>query len=228
MQGKYMVIQLLLLQQFSQTPVKYQVDNNSRNNLTDRQLVNMVLSGDTNAFGIIIKKTEKLVAQIIFKMIINPEDRKDLAQDIYLKVYKKLGTFQFQSKLSTWIAQAGYNTCIDHLRKKKLLFPDDINNEGTAGQSPLDNLSQAFSPENNDSYAGINQKELSKILQEETEKLSPLYKTLIGLYHQEELSYEEIGQITGLPGGTVKSYLFRARRKLKETLLVTYKKEDLC
>ena len=228
MQKKYMAIQLLLLQQFLQIPVKYQVANNTRNNLTDRNLVDKVLSGDTNAFGIIIKDTEKLVAQIVFKMINNPEDRKDLAQDIYLKVYKNLPAFQFQSKLSTWIAQVGYNACYDHLRKKKLVLPDEINKEENVSENVLDSLSQVFSPKQNDSYAGINQKELLKILQAEVENLSPVYKTLIGLYHQEELSYEEISQITGLPDGTVKSYLFRARKKLKETLLLHYKKEDLC
>ena len=57
--------------------------------------------------------------------------------------------------------------------------------------------------------------------------LSPIYKTLIMLYHNEELSYEEISQITELPEGTVKNYLFRARKALKERLLVKYKKEEL-
>jgi RNA polymerase sigma-70 factor (ECF subfamily) len=55
-----------------------------------------------------------------------------------------------------------------------------------------------------------------------------VYKTLVTLYHNEELSYDEIGQITGLPAGTVKSYLFRARKELKNHLLLQYKKEDLC
>ena len=73
----------------------------------------------------------------------------------------------------------------------------------------------------------VTQKEISVILNEEIEKLPPVYKTLIALFHQEELSYEEVGQVTGLPSGTVKSYLFRARRILKNNLLVNYKKEDL-
>jgi RNA polymerase sigma-70 factor (ECF subfamily) len=71
------------------------------------------------------------------------------------------------------------------------------------------------------------QKELNRLLQTEIERLPPLYQTLIGLYHQEELPYLEIARITGLPEGTVKSYLFRARKQLKETILSVYKKEKL-
>ena len=73
--------------------------------MADQPLVEMVLKGNTNAFKTIMKNTEDLVAQIVFKMIPIAEDRKDIAQDIYLKTFQKLNTFQFRSKLSTWIAQ---------------------------------------------------------------------------------------------------------------------------
>jgi RNA polymerase sigma factor (sigma-70 family) len=71
------------------------------------------------------------------------------------------------------------------------------------------------------------QKELSGILEVEIEKLPAVYRTLVSLYHQHDLSYDKMAQITGLPEGTVKSYLFRARKKLKENLLSKYKKEAL-
>ncbi|SIN64306.1 RNA polymerase sigma factor [Chitinophaga niabensis] len=176
-------------------------------NPADNHLVNMALRGDTQAFGVIIKNTEKLVAGIVCRMISDPEDRKDLAQDIYLKVYKQLPNFRHQSKLSTWIAQISYNSCMDHLRKKKLLLPGEVMPEG----------SETF----------IFSKDVTLILNTAIDQLSPVYKTLITLYHQEELSYEEIGQITGLPDGTVKNYLFRARKALREYLTFHYKKEDL-
>jgi RNA polymerase sigma-70 factor (ECF subfamily) len=203
------------------------VDNKNSTYPADRYLVDKILSGDTNAFDIIIKNTEKLTTQIVFKMIDNAEDRKDLAQEIYLKVYKSLPSFQYQSKLSTWIAQISYNTCFDHLRKKKLVLPGDIHEENEDSEYVLDNLSSSQPIHQNDTAVRINRKELSTILGSELEKLPPLYKTLVTLYHQEELSYEELGQITGLPDGTVKSYLFRARKMLKNNLLLNYKKEDL-
>lgn len=160
-------------------------------------------------------------------MINNTEDRRDLAQDIYLKAFHKLSGFRFQSRLSTWIGQIAYNTCLNHLEKKKLFL--------TGEEHQYDERDDDFSmPGSRSAQAGtpeteffIFREELSTILQTEIEGLPPVYKTLITLYHNEELSYEEITQITGLPEGTVKNYLFRARRTLKQSLLSKYKKEEL-
>ena len=186
------------------------------NNDSDKYLVAKVLSGNTAAFATIIKNTEHLVAQIVCKMIGNSEDRKDLAQEIYLKVYKNLRGFKFQSKLSTWIAQIAYNACFDQLRKTQVVSDeltnvDEEDNKGHAGE-------MIFSME---------QKELVSILNKGIQQLSPVHQTLITLYHKEEMSYTEITQVTGLPEGTVKSYLFRARKALKQTLELNYQKEDI-
>ena len=80
------------------------------------------MHGDTRSFEIIIRRTEGLVAQIVFKMIDHAEDRRDMAQDIFLKVFKNLSGFRFQAKLSTWIGQISYNTCLNYHEKKKLIF----------------------------------------------------------------------------------------------------------
>ena len=197
----------------------------TENNHSDRQLVRNVLSGDSQSFEQIIKNTEGLVAQIVFKLITNPEDRRDISQDVYLKVYRNLSGFKFQSKLSTWIAQIAYNTCYDYLAKKKLVFHDKLyNDDGTEKEVDAGNWHPGIE---NWAETLIFQKQQAKILKTEIEKLSPLYKTLITLFHNEHLSYDEIGVITGLPDGTVKNYLFRARRILKNNLLLKYKKEEL-
>lgn len=183
------------------------------------------MSGDTNAFAVIVKNTEGLVAQIVFKMMNNVEERKDMAQEIYLKAYKSLPTFRFGSKLSTWIAQIAYNSCIDHIRKKKLVLVDSLYDENETGETMIDDrLSSSFDAE---PEPLVFRKERSQILKAEIEKLPPVYRTLIGLFHQEEMSYDEIAQITQLPEGTLKSYLFRARKTLKDSLLRNYKKEEL-
>ena len=198
-------------------------------NTTDRHLVERVLGGDTNAFGIIIKNTENLVAKIVFDTITNEGDRKDIAQDIYLKAYQKLPSFKFQSKLSTWIAQISYNTCIDFLRKKKLLLPENIFEESESGSANdmLDMINNAKGNFDSSADTFVIKKNVAEIVKAGIGKLPAMYKTLVTLYHNEELSYEEIGTITGLPEGTVKSYLFRARKELKNHLLLQYKKEDL-
>ena len=204
------------------------MNNKIESELADRHLVEKVLTGDESAFGSIIKNTERLVAQIVFKMINNPEDRKDIAQDIYLKAFNKLSGFKFQSKLSTWIGQISYNTCLSHLEKRKLIFPDNIYEIDDSDDCSLELIiAKSNQISNNETENILFQKELSSVLRSEIEKLSPVYKTLITLYHNEELSYEEIAEITKLPDGTVKSYLYRARKTLKESLLLKYKKEEL-
>jgi RNA polymerase sigma factor (sigma-70 family) len=200
------------------------VNDTIRNNPEDKQLIDRILRGDNRAFGIIIRNTENLVAQIVFKMISSPEDRKDLAQDIYLKAFHNLSGFKFQSKISTWIARIAYNACLSWIDKKKPQVTSNINIEDFARKL---NDTRNNSSYNNDSEAILSRKELSKILTREIESLPPLYKTLIVLYHNESMSYEELSQVTELPVGTVKSYLFRARKMLKENLLIKYKKEAL-
>lgn len=190
----------------------------SENNYTDRQLVNRVLGGDAQAFVLIIKSTEGLITQIICRMINSIEDRKDITQDVYLKAYNSLKGFRYSAKLSTWIGQIAYNTCVNYLEKKKLVLPGELPDNETSAGNELNEI---------EAEVIVTKKALTTILAAEIEKLSALYKTLIVLYHQEELSYADIAQVTNLPEGTVKNYLFRARKKLKENILAKYKKEEL-
>jgi len=179
--------------------------------LTDHFIVNKVLQGDTKAFEHIIDMTEGLVMSIIHRMIADISIKNDIAQEVYIKAYKNLGSFQFKSKLSTWIGTITYTTCVNHLSKRRISILD---------VEDLSQFGQSIEPQ-------VADMDRSSILQEEINKLSPIYKTIITLFHQQELSYKEISEITGLTEGTLKSYLFRARKKLKESLLLNYKKEDL-
>ena len=204
------------------------MENKRENSPADRKLVEKALRGDTNALNTIIKNTEGLVTQIIFKMISNIEDRKDIAQDVYLKTFQNLNNFKFQSKLSTWIGQITFNTCYSYFEKKKLILPDNIKNEKETYEEPLEIIgNKLIDISTNETEIHVFQKELSDILNTEIDKLLPLYRTLITLYHNEDLSYTEIAQITGLPDGTVKNYLFRARKILRDRILHNYKNELL-
>jgi len=176
------------------------------------------------AFSQLIGMTQALVARIVHQLIRNEEDRKDVAQDIYLKVYQHLKGFKFQSKLSTWVGQIAYNTCLNRLQKRQLALYDPPGHEAdeTEGSGRAEIFRAA-----DETDRMLLQKELKGLLAAGIGRLPPLYQTLISLYHQEDLSYQEIARITDLPEGTVKSYLFRARRQLKETMLLSYKKEKL-
>jgi RNA polymerase sigma-70 factor (ECF subfamily) len=194
--------------------------------LTDQQLVAQVLGGNQAAFGLIVQRTEGLVTQMVFKMIRHPADRPDLAQEVYLKVFKNLAGFKFQAKLSTWVGQITYNTCLHYLEKKQLVLvdpaepaPDKASEEGRRAPPPP--------VTDEDPETALFDRDLAGILSTAVEQLPPLYRTLIALYHQQELSYEEIAQITSLPDGTIKNYLFRARKQLKQHLLTRYQRHDL-
>ncbi|MGI4862698.1 MAG: RNA polymerase sigma factor [Janthinobacterium lividum] len=196
--------------------------------VTDQQLVARVLGGNTAAFRHIVQRTEGLVTQLVFKMIRHPADRPDIAQEVYLKVFKSLAGFKFQAKLSTWVGQITYNTCLHYLEKKQLVLldpaepaPNDAPEEGRRAPPPL------LAGPDYDPETALFGHDLAGILGTAIEQLPPLYRTLVSLYHQQELSYEEIAQITSLPDGTVKNYLFRARKLLKQQLLTHYQRDDL-
>lgn len=180
------------------------------------------------AFGQLVQRTQGLVTQLVFKMIPHPADRPDIAQDVYVKVFKNLAGFKLQAKFSTWVGQITYNTCLHYLEKKQLVLvdpaeprPDNASEEGRRAPPPL------VADKDYDPETALLGHDLTGILNTAIEQLPPLYRTLISLYHQQELSYEEIAQITSLPDGTVKNYLFRARKLLKQHLLATYQRDDL-
>lgn len=187
--------------------------SNESNDFSDKTIISNILNGNIQDFAVVVKNTEKLVAQIVRKMTTSEDDQKDLVQDIYLKAYQNLSSFQFKSKLSTWIANIAYNTTVNYLQKKRIPI---IGIENTVEN----NFAKTDNPELNNIKT-----EAVEILNAEIAKLPPLYKTLITLYHLEELPNKEISEITNLPEGTIKSYLYRARKILKDNINRHYKNE---
>jgi RNA polymerase sigma-70 factor (ECF subfamily) len=152
-------------------------------------------------------------------LISNHADREDLCQDIFVKVYQNLGGFQFESKFSTWIAKIAYNTCLNYLKKKKVPLYEDL----APADDTIDNFESAS--QSADSFAIST--DINARLQQEIESLPVQYRTILTLYHLDEMSYTEISEILGMPDGTVKNYLFRARKLLKERLNAKYEVEEL-
>jgi RNA polymerase sigma-70 factor (ECF subfamily) len=184
-----------------------------------RNLVERIRSGDAKAFQTLIEAHQRLVSHIVFRLVPRDSDHEDICQDIFLKVYQKIATFRYEAKLSTWIATIAHNTCINYLQKKKIpLFEDRIPGELTIESIP---------GEQEEPDKASESKDLAQRLHLEIEKMDVRYRTILTLYHLEEMSYVEIGKVMNLPEGTVKSYLFRARKTLKESLLMEYKREDL-
>ena len=109
--------------------------SNESNYFSDKVIVTNILNGNIQDFAVVVKNTEKLFAQIVRKMTANEDDQKDLVQDIYLKAYQNLSSFQYKSKLSTWIGTIAYNTSINYLKKKRIkLYDFDFLNENKYGE----------------------------------------------------------------------------------------------
>jgi RNA polymerase sigma factor (sigma-70 family) len=190
------------------------------NEMDSELLVKKTLAGNKKAFESIIEGHQRLVSHIVFRMIQNATDQEDICQDVFLKVYQNLRGFQFESKLSTWIAKIAYNACLSHLEKKRVPLFDDL----TPEEQTIDTVSDCnYSPDQ-----VVEGRETSSLLRNEIEKMPVHYRTILTLYHLDQMSYEQIGRSMELPEGTVKSYLFRARRLLKDRLLAKYSREDLC
>lgn len=183
----------------------------------DAVLVKAVLKGDAAAFHVLIRRYEKLVLTIVGKMIDGKEDREDICQDVFLTVYDKLSSFRFGSKLSTWIGNIAFNRSVNFLKRARPLLLEDMHKAKAA-----DDADKETGTEIKDSSRladeGLLDKERTALLQQSVEALPVLQKTVLLLFHQQELSLEEIAAVTSLPVNTVKSHLFRGRKTLKDKM----------
>ena len=113
--------------------------------IDDKALVSQVIGGDRQAFRVLIKQNERLVCHMIARLIDRHEDREELCQDVFLKVYEKLGEFTFQSKLSTWIATIAYRHGINHLRKNKIEIRELSEEDDREQFISIENVEEDFS-----------------------------------------------------------------------------------
>lgn len=175
--------------------------------MNDGDLVQQILNGNSNAFRFLVANHQRLVVHIVGRIVQRREDVEDISQEVFMKVYRKLKLFRGDSKLSTWIAKIAYNTSISHVRglKKELSYDE----------SPMLVANESDETHN---QKGIEREEAKKYLLELIEELPVHYRTVLTLFHLEEFSYREIEEITEMPEGTIKSYLSRARKILKEKL----------
>jgi len=186
----------------------------------ERELIARILAGETALYREFIERYQGLVSHIVFRMTLNTVEREDLCQEVFIKAYQNLSHFRQEAKISTWLAKIAYNTSLSHLAKKKVPLYDDLRPEGEGVDSLPGN---APSPEE-----CASRKDTAVIVRGEIEQLPHHYRAILTLYHLEGMNYREIGEIMELPEGTVKSYLFRARKRLKEKLSLKYSKEEIC
>ena len=174
--------------------------------MEDNELISRILSGNMNAFTFLVNRYRKLVVHITGRLIQRQDEIEDVSQEVFLKVYQNLGKYRNECKLSTWIATIAYNVSINYLRKFK---KTELTSQDDSA------ILRSLTDFKNTDYEQI---DLHRYIRDQIELLPVQYRSVITLFHLEEFSYQEIEQITGMPEGTVKSHLFRAKAILKERL----------
>jgi RNA polymerase sigma factor (sigma-70 family) len=183
----------------------------------DQALVSKILTGDMQAFRLLIRQHERLVVHMIGRVVKSESDREELCQDVFLRVYEKLNEFSFQSRLSTWIGTIAYRHSINHARKQKMILSDVPDEERFTDRF--------VEPENPETL--FSEIDMTAFITKLIDQLPVQYKMVITLYHIDDMNYAEIGDVTGMPEGTVKNYLFRARQLLKEAVKKYIGKEEM-
>jgi RNA polymerase sigma-70 factor (ECF subfamily) len=171
---------------------------------------------------------QKLVVHVVFRLVSRKEDREEICQEVFIKVFQNLSGFKFQSKLSTWIGKIAFTTAVNYVRKYKLHDHDEkkirMSTEDSEGfVDPVYSIhSDTPSP-----VELTEKRDLSILIQKKIEQLPAPYQTIVTLFHLDQMSYQEIAEIMELPEGTVKSYLFRGRKKLKDLLVLELEGEEI-
>lgn len=194
---------------------------------SERELVEQVLDGDRTAFLAFIDRYERLVKHVVFGMVDDDRDREELCQDVFVRAYRYLDGFRFESKLSTWLARIARNTCLNHLDKKQIpLYADHAPSTDDQSADARTALNRIKDP-SDDVLTTATDRERRAVVREGIKSLSEHYRTALTLYHLEGMSVSQISEIMDNPEGTVKSHLYRGREKLKDWLLDRYSQEEL-
>lgn len=186
--------------------MKKSIDANA---LSDYDIIKKCINGDEDFFEILIIRYKNLVYSIVLKMVSDREEANDLAQEVFIKVYKNLDKYSDEFKFSTWITRITTNHIIDYRRKKRC--------ETVPIENADYNAKTYVSPESE--YLKKEQKiNLERLLEE----LPEMYKIPVVLYHQKGLTYQEIADVTNQSLSKVKNRIFRGRKLLRNGYLKEY------
>lgn len=177
----------------------------------ESRVIRAVLDGDTNQFEHLIRAYEKPIYNLCLRTLGDPQDAMDASQEAFFRAYRALGSFRGESKFSVWLYRLTSNVCMDMLRKRSRGQTVSLTDEEEA---VLDIPDDRFCPQSE-----LEKKELRRAVREGLLKLPPEYREVLVLREINGLSYDEIALITDLETGTVKSRIFRARKKLASILI---------
>jgi RNA polymerase sigma-70 factor, ECF subfamily len=186
--------------------------------LPDADVVRLAQQGRELAFRELVRRYERPVFSLVFRMVRDREMAEDLAQDAFVKVLNHIDKYSPEFKFSSWLFKIANNVAIDHLRKRRLdtISMDGSPHASTASEVEATTLNLESEQEN--ALDELEAKELGTAIERAIAKLRPEYRACIMLRHVEGRAYEEIAATLDLPLGTVKTYIHRARHELRKAL----------
>ncbi|MCU0702851.1 MAG: sigma-70 family RNA polymerase sigma factor [Fimbriiglobus sp.] len=180
-------------------------------NHDDRRLIADVIAGNSAAFGELVARYQDRLFNVAYRVLDNTEDAADVVQEVFVNAYQSLRAFKGDSELFTWLYRIAFNTAISFKRRRRRVMRID----GTSDDGGLDPEDRSLdtAPE-----AQLERTEDERVLAEAMAKLSPEHRTVLVLKDIDGLKYEDIAEVMGVPIGTVRSRLHRARLELKSLL----------
>jgi RNA polymerase sigma-70 factor (ECF subfamily) len=183
--------------------------------MDDDAIIEGMARGDQRAFRELVERYKKKVYYLALDMAGNAVDAEDISQEVFLKVFRSFGTFRKGAQIGSWLYRITYNAAIDHLRRRGTT-PEPVGDEALERLARGDDgLARRAGP---DPGAALDANQLQERIARALEKVSPQEKAVFLLRHYEDLKLKDIAESLGLSIGSVKSYLFRAVRKLQKEL----------
>ncbi|MDP9151931.1 MAG: sigma-70 family RNA polymerase sigma factor [Myxococcota bacterium] len=179
----------------------------------EERFIGRLIARDERAFNALVRRFERRIFLLVLRMLGSDAEAEELAQEVFVQVFKNIGSFRRESKLSTWIYRIAINLCknrLKYLRVRRAGEQEPL--ETVEEQAPLESRSAARIAGPDEVAAG---RQVESVVRASILALEPSFRECLVLRDVEDLSYEEIADITGLPEGTVKSRIHRARGQLR-------------
>ncbi|MFL6373630.1 MAG: RNA polymerase sigma factor, partial [Pyrinomonadaceae bacterium] len=181
--------------------------------LSDGDLIVAAVGGRSESFEELVRRYQRPITGYVFRIVGDYESSLDVTQEVFIKVYNSLAKYSSEYKFSTWLYRIAHNAAVDHLRRNTV-SKQSLEAENADGTFELQLESRLASPEQ-DHERSQWRSEIEVVV----ESLPSAYRELIVLRHGQDLSYDEIAEVTGLPLGTVKNRLFRAREMMRSLFI---------
>ncbi len=181
--------------------------------LTDVELIAKAIRGREDGFEELVRRYQRPITAYVYRMLNDYESSLDVTQEVFIKVYNSLEKYSSDYKFSTWLYRIAHNAAIDHMRRNSANL-QSLETENDEGAYQMQIESPLLTPEQERERS-----EWRSEIEAVVKCLPAVYRELILLRHAQDLSYDEIAEVTNLPLGTVKNRLFRAREMMREIFI---------